>query len=165
MPDNNIDNLLRSLHNQTKTIGIDSILKNVFKENQISKKTLYNKLNPNVYEHKLNIEEFISILFFLQKTQHHTVILDEFLSLFGLRVEYIAEIKNPIEFNFKELIDSWMHFNKEHGDVQIAITESLSDYKISSNELDKIKCELAEHIQAMTTLRYALDNVCGRQLT
>ncbi len=57
-----------------------------------------------------------------------------------------------------------LNFNKEHGDVQIALTAALSDYKITTNELNGIKKELAEQIEAMTTLRFALDNVCGKQL-
>ena len=130
----------------------------------IKPSTFQNKINAHRAEHKLNIEEFIYVLLVLQQENTHSVVLQDFLSLFGFRLEYISEINEPCDFDHKSFMEAWMNFNKEHGDVQIALTAALSDYKITTNELNGIKKELAEQIEAMTTLRFALDNVCGKQL-
>ncbi|KXJ52574.1 MAG: hypothetical protein AXW17_07800 [Colwellia sp. Phe_37] len=165
-----INKFLGALHTHCKSVGIEDIYQKVSlyykdKNNKdIKPSTFQNKINAHRAEHKLNIEEFIYVLLVLQQENTHSVVLQDFLSLFGFRLEYISEINEPCDFDHKSFMEAWMNFNKEHGDVQIALTAALSDYKITTNELNGIKKELAEQIEAMTTLRFALDNVCGKQL-
>lgn len=172
MKEEEINQFLVALHTHCRDIGIEEIYKKVSsyykdKNNKyIKSSTFQNKINANRSEHKLNIEEFIYVLFVLQKENTHSVsvVLQDFLSLFLFRLEDISEMNDSCDFNHKSFMETWMSFNKEHGDVQIALTSALRDYKITTNELNDIKKELAEHTQAMTKLRFALDNVCGKQL-
>ncbi|NOJ15491.1 phage regulatory CII family protein [Vibrio splendidus] len=170
MKNEEIDQFLGALHAHCKSVGIEEIFRKVssyYKEKNdkaIKPSTFQNKINAHRGEHKLNIEEFIYVLLVLKQEDSHTVVLQDFLALFGFRLEYISEITEYCDFDHKSFMEAWMNFNKEHGDVQIALSSALSDYKITTNELNNIKKELAEQIEAMTKLRFALDNVCGKQL-
>ena len=158
------------MHTHCKSVGIEDIYKKVSSyykdknDKDIKPSTFQNKINVHRSEHKLNIEEFIYVLVVLQQENIHSVVLQDFLSIFGFQLDYVAEINETCDYDHKSFMEAWMSFNKEHGDVQVALTSALSDSKITTNELNGIKKELAEQIQAMTKLRFALDNVCGKQL-
>jgi hypothetical protein len=165
-----IDRFLGALHTHCKSVGIEEIYKKValyYKEKNgkdIKPGTFQNKINANRDEHKLNIEEFIYVLLVLQEEKSHAVVLQDFLSIFGFGFESLSQTSESSDFTHKSLMEAWMDFNKEHSDVQIALTAALSDYKITTHELNAIKKELAEQIESMTRLRMALDGVAGKQL-
>ncbi|TKB47746.1 hypothetical protein FCL40_14815 [Ferrimonas sediminicola] len=169
MSNDKIYQLHKTLHAQSKLMGIDrlyAVVDQAFQHSRghsIKKGTFHNKLNPDREAHKLNIDEFLHVLLALKAENHHAPILEDLLSLYGMRLEYLSDHPDR-QHNYKSFMGDWMGLNKEHGDVQVALTSALSDYKISENELNGIKVELSEHIQALTRLRQALDNVCGKRL-
>ncbi|MCK4842292.1 MAG: hypothetical protein KAT04_10490, partial [Methylococcales bacterium] len=116
-----IDKFLEALHTHCKTVGIEDIYKKVSsyyksKNNKkIQSSTFQNKINAHRSEHKLNIEEFIYVLLVLQQENSHAVVLQDFLSLFDFRLEYIAEVNEHCDFDHKSFMEAWMSFNKEHG--------------------------------------------------
>ncbi|SDJ10711.1 hypothetical protein SAMN04488540_10524 [Ferrimonas sediminum] len=162
--------LQKLIHAQSKTMGIDhlySVVEAHFRQHHgrsIKKSTFHNKINPDRTEHKLNIEEFSLLLMALKEQNLHAPILEEFMSLYHMRPEYLHTQSSTKEHNYKSFMGDWMDLNKEHGDVQVALTSALNDYKITEHELNGIKVELSEHIQALTTLRAALDHVAGKTL-
>ncbi|WP_028108895.1 phage regulatory CII family protein [Ferrimonas futtsuensis] len=169
MSDDKIYKFHKTLHAQSKLMGIDRLYARVddaFQQSRghsVKKSTFHNKINPDREAHKLNVDEFILVLMALKEENQHAPVLDDLLSLYGMRLEYLKS-DGEQEHDYKSFMEDWMGLNKEHGDVQVALTSALSDYKISENELNGIKVELSEHIQALTQLRQALDSVCGKRL-
>ncbi len=165
-----INRFFEMLHDKSKAVGITKIFESIDKYyedkegNKIKSSTFSNKLNPNIEGHKLNTEELIFILLELKKSDDHGVVLKEFMSIFGMRVEYIIPKVQIKEHDYVSFMDTWMKFNKEHSDVQIALNSALEDHKISSNELKDIKAEIEGQVAALSDLRIALDSVCGKQL-
>ncbi len=69
----NIEKLLKTIHFECKEVGIRELYKSLSDvclnqhKKKISESTFQNKINIEIDSHKLNIEEFMYILFFLQK--------------------------------------------------------------------------------------------------
>lgn len=166
-----INKLLNTLHRKSKEVGIGNIYQSVSssckKKNgkEIKEKTFYSKLSPNIEEHKLNVEEFIFTLQALErKDGAHLTVLQDLVSIFGFNLVAVPSDKEVIKVDYKSFIGLWMDFNKEHGDVQTALTSSLGDYKITANELYVIKKEITEQAEAMAKLSLALESACGKRL-
>lgn len=167
-----INKLLGTLHRQSKEVGIGNVYKSVstYSKNQsgkeVKEKTFYSKINPNIEDHKLNVDEFIYALLALEKKEgSHLIVLQDLVSIFGFNLVSFSNDNKIPDIDYKSFIGLWMDFNKEHGDVQTALTSALSDYKITTNELHVIKKEITEQAEAMAKLSFALERVCGKQLT
>lgn len=167
-----INKLLDTLHRQSKEVGISDIYTivsancNIRSGKNIKKSTFQNKININREEHKLNIEEFVYILQALeQKNGAHLAVLQDLVSIFGFNLVSFSDTNHSHDIDYKSFISLWMGFNKEHGNVQEALTLALSDYKITTNELHVIKKQITEETKAMAKLLVALEHVCGKKLT
>ncbi len=165
-----LNRFFEMLHDKSKTVGIKKLFESIdkyYEANEgknIQPSTFSNKLNPNIKGHKLNTEELILIILELKKSDDHGVVLKEFMSIFDMHIEYVIQDSQIKEYDYVSFMDTWMKFNKEHGDIQIALNSALDDHKISSNELKGIKTEIEEQVTALSDLRIALDSVCGKQL-
>ncbi|MBL4796934.1 MAG: hypothetical protein JKY50_05945 [Oleispira sp.] len=165
-----INRFLEMLHSKSKDIGIKKLFNSVashyksIDNKDISYVTFSSKLNPNIETHKLNIEDVIFVILELKKSNDHGVVLKELMSIFEMHIEYVIPDVQIKKHNYVSFMNTWMKFNKEHSDIQIALNSALDDYKISRNELKSIKTEIEEQIEALSNLRIALDDVCGRQL-
>ena len=119
-------------------------------QQNIGESTFYNKLNPDHEGRMLDVELFINILLVLPKAEQRRM-LDSFLVIFG----YQSKAKKPTEkeASYEKLVQAWMDFDKEHGDVQEELRSALHDKKINKDELKKIEKELSAQITKMDDLR------------
>ncbi|UTV30577.1 phage regulatory CII family protein [Photobacterium atrarenae] len=155
----------RSLHLQSKEFGIEKLFNEVkvMSGKNISPRTFSNKINPAQAGHQLTLQEFMLTMKVLQQEERHVFILDEMLKLFGLQCERI-ETGELHEITYRNVLNAWMDWDKERGDVQQEIRAALSDGKVSANELEEIKKEMSQDIDAMIKLRDMLEFACENRI-
>lgn len=152
-------NFLETLHSQVKEVGINHVYNIINNENDlnIKEKTFYNKLSLSHEGHNLTLVEFMSIMKVLENDNkgRHIYVFEDMLESFGLKCDrYYVEKNNKV--NYRQLLNAWMNWDKEHGEVSSVISNALEDSKISPNEISDIKKEINDSIESLITLRAML---------
>ncbi|MCW8328951.1 hypothetical protein MD588_09030 [Photobacterium sp. SDRW27] len=156
-----LSGFIRTLHLQTKEVGIEKVFNQVQElgGKKLSSRTFANKVNPSQDGHHLTIQEFMLTMKALQDEERHVYILEEMLKVFGLKCERF-DSDDEYEVTYRNVLNAWMNWDKERGDVQHEIRDALVDGKVSANELEEIKKEMNQDISAMIKLRDMLEFAC-----
>ncbi|WP_428465652.1 phage regulatory CII family protein [Photobacterium minamisatsumaniensis] len=159
------DGFTRALHLQMKDVGIENVFNQIIEigGKKLSARTFSNKVNPSQENHHLTIQEFLLTLLVLQKNEKHVYVIEEMLKLFNLKCERF-ERESEHDITYRNVLNAWMNWDKERGDVQHEIRDALIDGKVSANELEDIKKEMNQDIAAMIKLRDMLEFACENRV-
>lgn len=159
MEDNYQKLLLTTLQSKVKEVGNDEVLAMLseMSHKKVNKQTFLNKLSPTYDTHNVTLKEFLFIMKILEQDSNgfHVHVIEDLLTTFGLKCDRYYPDPN-INISYRTLLNSMMSSDKEHGDVSQVIHESLEDNKISDLEIQKIKHEINEEIDALIKLRSLL---------
>jgi len=151
--------LLTTLQSKVKEVGNDDVLEMLSEKSnkKVNKQTFLNKLSPKYDTHNITLKEFLFIMKILEEDNNglHIHVIEDLLTTFGLKCDrYYSD--PDIKISYRTLLHSMMSSDKEHGDVSRVIHESLEDNKISDLEIQKIKKEINDEIDALIKLRSIL---------
>jgi len=150
---------LTTLHSNSIEIGINNVYNEVFKRKgtKVTSGTFSNKLTPTSESHILTLREFMSVMKVLELDDNgrHVSVFADMLEVFSLKCDKYYADPN-IDITYQTVSNALMKTNKEHGDVSNEILKALDDNKISPIEINIIKKEINDEIDALVKLRAIL---------
>lgn len=115
--------------------------------------TLNNKVNPSVETHRLAVPEAVA----LQHAAKDFRLLQVEAHVLGHSAVRLGDYSGVSDV---EVLTAYCRFNAEMGEAAQAIEHALEDHKVTRRELDRIRTEGREMIQAWLELENRLMGLC-----